>query len=884
MLEPTYSNLRRACVVLFCASLAACQAAFGDYKAGQVGGSTSFGGGGTSNGGHTFSAGNSASVGSTSGGGTSASPCKSEGAYSCTNTAIEICRNGSWQSYQSCSGDLCDAQHGRCMTCSPGSNRCSAFNLQTCSSAGDSWSTTTQCDTAEYCDSVSNQCFACLAGEAFCDGAALYKCNSTQSGWNVVECDSPDLCDARAQACQVCSGSDWLGCNGSTLLACNNGAHVQLADCGSSQLCQQTLDAHTSDPTNWNGKCVTGCTPGAYQCNPNNLAELRACSPSGTWESVETCLTPELCDAANQKCDTGCGVPPGTYQCNGAELQLCKSDGTDFELLKTCQDANHCNTQQHDCVACVPGEFQCSNATLQSCGSDLTLSAIQMCASVALCDATHGKCIDPGCSQAGAYRCNDAVLQQCPVDLTAWADTQTCVNATLCDAANGRCVTPECQYPNTYRCQGNTRQICDDTTRTWKDVNPCNSNQLCDLTAGCVSAASCPSVARCNTTGSETDAQVCAVVNDKATWTTVATCATAALCNAGDAGASCATPVCTADQYTCDSNTLKHCNTGRTGWDTVTTCAAGQVCDAMGKRCDVCTPNTYTCNSMQQLLKCSSDGQLNPVVDNCPSANQCYTSTDKLTGHCIRCAVGDTQCSGTTQIQSCLADQSGWDTATTCTNGCQDNPGNADYCAACPTAGEVQCVQTDAPGSTRKCSSDRKSWSSTTTCAKGLGCVNNGTADYCSDVCTPNASECLAGIGTPGTALTGQHTCSSDGKGWGATTSECVDGSNLATCVNGALTTTKTPCPTNTPYCVNGQCVACTGTGTKCDTTTSNTLLTCNNGTWTSSACTGNNNICSNGACVACTSASSATCPTTATRRYCASNNTWATSTCATVD
>ena len=49
MSKPTDSNLRRAFVFLFCASLVACQAAFGDFKTGEVGGSTSSSVGGDSN-------------------------------------------------------------------------------------------------------------------------------------------------------------------------------------------------------------------------------------------------------------------------------------------------------------------------------------------------------------------------------------------------------------------------------------------------------------------------------------------------------------------------------------------------------------------------------------------------------------------------------------------------------------------------------------------------------------------------------------------------------------------------------------------------------------------------------------------------------------------
>jgi hypothetical protein len=878
MTTSAHRSLGRLFLVLFCAALGACQAAYGDYKTGEVaagvggGGSTSpSGGNGGAKPGGASSVGGS-NGGNANGGATSGSACSPEKSHRCTETAIETCVNAKWVSDTSCSRPLCNATTGTCMLCAPGGNRCLAFNLQTCSSSGTEWTTTAQCDTSVYCDAITDTCFTCLPGEAFCDGASLYSCNAKQNGWGVVDCGDPDLCDARAQACvPPCPDTDWVSCNGASLIGCDsNHHHIQLDMCASSQLCTKTVDDKIGDPSGWTGKCEAGCTPGAYQCNPSNPAELLACPPSGlAWEHVETCLTPELCDATNKKCDAGCGVAPGTYRCEDAKLELCRADGTGFDTLKTCQDADHCNTQKHDCLACVPGESQCSGAVLQTCGADLTWSTVQTCGSPALCNATHGMCNEAGCTQVGLYKCVGASLQQCSSDLTTWAARDTCVTATLCDATNGRCTPPVCTTPGAYQCQGNTRQICDEATRNWKDVNTCATGQVCDLTdpSGCL--GTCPTVpARCNSTF----AQKCSIVNNLPQWQTTATCATSALCSVTNGAASCANATCAVNQYQCSGSALQKCNAGRNGWDTSKTCAAGEICDAAGGQCDICQSNTYTCNSLLQLQKCGSDGQTNTVVDNCPSAAYCYTSTDKLTGYCYRCAAGDSQCLGTSQIQTCATDRRSWNAATTCTNGCQDNAGSADYCAACPTANEVQCVQTSTPGTTRKCAADRSAWGATTTCTAGYGCVDSGTADYCAGTCVPNQSSCITG--TPSTSL---HVCNSDGKGYAATVSQCADTANLKVCVSGAFSGTSA-CPSATPNCVNGACFQCTGTTTACKD--GSTLQTCSNGSWVTSVCPSGSPICSGGVCVPCTSASAATCNDGATRKYCASNNTWATQTC----
>jgi hypothetical protein len=862
-----------ALVLLFGVMLCACQAIFGEYKAGHrsPGATTSLGGSGARAGssamaGSTVLAGNAGSAGDTAD--ASVPACDSDGTYHCTDAGLEVCQDQNWVPWLACEKDLCDAERGRCMSCAPGSYRCASWNLEVCASTGDGWTIAASCDTADYCDSVSKTCLACLPGETFCSGTRLYVCKSDKSGWDVTDCQDANLCNARVGSCRPCVTGEYQ-CNGSSLQTCDtNQAWVQADLCESPELCQASLALHASSPTSWNGKCQPpACNPGDYRCNPSNLAELQGCPPSGLdWNLVDTCLTPALCNPVAKQCDPGC--VPGTYRCTGARLELCRPDGTGFDVIKTCQDANHCNLQQQDCVACVPGQSQCSSVSLQTCGSNLAWTTVQACASSALCDATNAQCQTPGCPKAGAFSCDGANLRVCPTDLVAWTVQATCVTAALCDAANGRCTPPVCNAPGAYRCQGNTREQCDDATRTWKTVNNCATGQVCDLTAASGCTGTCPAVAtRCNSTGSQTDVEKCVVVNNLPQWQYVQSCATAALCVVSDAGATCSTPACAASQYRCSGRNLQQCNAGRTGWTTVTTCTTSQTCDATGAQCDNCTANAYSC-SAANLRRCSADGQTTSTIENCGTAAHCYASSDRLTGYCYRCDAGNAQCVGTDQIQTCATDRRGWNTATACPNGCQDNTGSSDYCAACSLAGEVQCVQVTSPGSTRTCPANRQAWGATATCSQGYGCVDNGTADYCASLCSPNTTAC---VGT-----TGVHTCAPDGKGWDATVTQCADTSSLKTCVNGAFSG-STPCSTGTPYCVSGQCVACTGTTAECADAT--TARHCNTGSWVSTPCTGSTPVCAGGACVACTSASTPTCIGSSVRQYC-SGNSWTTATC----
>src|SRR5664279_2700793 len=154
-------------------------------------GSTGTGGNGAQagNAGKAGKAGNIGNGGTAGNAGNSATTaCSSEGAYRCTDTALEVCQNQLWQPQVACTKDLCDAVRGRCMTCAPGTDRCVAWSLETCASTGDNWTVAAECDTAAYCDSVSKTCLPCLPGETFCSGTRLYVCKQDLSGWAVTDC------------------------------------------------------------------------------------------------------------------------------------------------------------------------------------------------------------------------------------------------------------------------------------------------------------------------------------------------------------------------------------------------------------------------------------------------------------------------------------------------------------------------------------------------------------------------------------------------------------------------------------------------------------------------------------------------------------------------
>jgi hypothetical protein len=797
----------------------------------------------------------------------------------CQGAALQICDptlDPPWRTADTCPSTLaCDAAAGLCHVCGPGEHRCAGWQLETCNADGSDFDVTEQCASSVYCDVTQGRCLECLPGEAHCDGATLSVCNAARDGWVVTQCDSADLCNERSQTCRCCVPGE-LQCTGTSLRQCvADCAWEPVEDCETPELCAMTVQQFPSTTTeDFPGACIPAqCAPGTYQCAADDGRQLLGCPPSrAAWEVYDTCDTAALCDASAGLCRDGCGpgIAPGSYRCQESELQQCSLDGTQFETVKTCASADQCNATRQDCVACVPDEYECSGSTLRRCTAESTWEVIDECASSTLCLADEGRCESPGCV-AGTYSCSGNVLSRCAADNSSWEPVEYCVTDALCDAAAGHCSLPGCPWAGAVDCAGNVLRSCPASLVAWEVLQTCPDGALCD-------AQNQQCISECPTPPFQCQAGVpmeCTVSADGAlAWQpTAPPCTTNALCTASASGAWCLSPLCDVGDYQCTTGTppvLQTCAVGRNQWNDVATCTAG-ICDPIGAQCDVCVANTFSCDGAS-LQQCGPAGQVLEARGTCRDAEHCFASGPE--GYCYVCDPDETQCSGTNQIQECTADRGGFGAPTTCDFGCQDNAGNADYCAGCPTANEVQCVTEDRPGSTRTCPPDRRLWGPTETCDAGLGCVNDGIADYCADTCAPNQPSCVG--------ATGVHTCSATGEGFDATRYECADATHLKQCVGGVLSDTAVvACPAATPNCVNGVCVECTGTTRQCVPDTAS-RRECVNGTWQLENCaarTDGNVVCYQGSCAPCNDASSPSCLDNDTRHHCVSGA-WTDTTC----
>lgn len=374
-----------------------------------------------------------------------------------------------------------------------------------------------------------------------------------------------------------------------------------------------------------------------------------------------------------------------------------------------------------------------------------------------------------GCvGAAGRVVCDGAALVSCDAAGAA-ALVSTCESEELCriGLTRGSCAT--CA-PGSFKCDGKTLQQCSTDGAAWRFKEECDSADLCNETGACTDRA------------------------------------------------------CAADAFVCEGDRLLRCNARQTGFEEVEVCGPGR-CDASGKQCDLCAPNTSTCDGSGALKACDSTGQkltrtacpsstpvcagegrcvqcgaasdCGPVAEckqatcdvgpgscgtkNAPAGTKCSAGVCDGSGSCVNC-LSDAECGGATPVCS-----SGSCLVCTPMAGCSpDRMCQSGRCVPKPHCGDgiVQAGE--------ECdSSDR--WACTSTCKKSSGVYtkcevqSDGTRGTC-----PNGLICFPWTMLPdgsaeGTCAVG---CSAGcppppaGLGSGAATMCYLSGVCIATCVS----------------------------------------------------------------------------------------------------
>jgi hypothetical protein len=567
------------------------------------------------------------------------------------------------------------------------------------------------------------------------------------------------------------------------------------------------------------------CVPGEMRCNEN---WVERCFPSGTelpprWTRVEDCQSSALCTTPGTCTPPACKARE--VRCDGAVPQRCRADLTGWEDLGECLSAAHCSLDADKCdgeqapccltAPCEPGELRCNAKDVQRCRPDQTdLDLVETCATPALCtqslatcsaDPTSCHCTPPACD-AGSTRCTGNALERCNADQTGFEFVETCDNAALCEL--GRTRTPlSCQPAacavGAFGCTAEgVLQSCNATQTDFDRVQPCPGGAaFCNAGQG-----------RCTETPCEPGDRACdgAVVQTCREDQTgfVATgelCQTEQLClDDGEGSAICLPPACGVNDVRCAGSQLQRCNAGRTDFtNSGPACLREDLCSAARQRCDFCVPSRRECTpDLSASRTCAADGNSFGPSTFCPLG--CIAPT----GACQTCNVGSytcqngllsrcndgfsftplnrgSDCSGASQV-TCSGNVA---QTTPCGGlGCNAQRGSCNQCSG-------QARVCDGAAAFRSCQLDG-TFGAATGCQAGLLCTGAGQC-----VCTPDVASCdgdeLLVCNASGDAIVPGERCSGPG------------GNVLRTCAQGVVTTNTCSSAALCDAAPGADCVAC---------------------------------------------------------------------------
>ena len=594
---------------------------------------------------------------------------------------------------------------------------------------------------------------------------------------------------------------------------------------------------------------------------------------------------------------------PKEFRCTGDVLEHCAEDGSGFVKVVTCPVAGLCDAAGGQCDACTPKERACSDGTtLKTCSDDgQTLAPTTCGGDKPFCAKTPAGAGCVQCTQAQdcTAQASECTLAQCGAD--GACGTQPIPVGTTCGAAGsgGACDgAGNCVYckPGEVKCDGTTPSACD-ANGQWAAGPACSGATPICLSGACVA---CLADADCPTSGNDCQTPACSAQK---------TCgfapkADGAPCSNGagtcDGGGQCdlcppGSKVCNGDQLlvcnakgtydppiACGGNTPKcdpqspkcvacydagqcpaganeclsaTCSASLCGYAPRakgTACSNGGTCDGAGL-CQVCAPNTKSCNG-NQVLTCNGQGQydapvscgggmpycnaLAPSCVQCTNAAQCPASgnpclsttcagdtcsfapvaagtacgnggTCNGAGLCFVCQPGSKVCNGN-QLLTC--NQNGQYDVASCQGGTPVCNGANPACVQCTTA--AQCPAGNNPCAVAACTNNVCGF---TPKAAGTAC-NGGTCD--------GSGQCNAC--TPGTKI--------------------CNGNSVLSCNAQGQYDAPLTCGGNTAYCdpANPGCYACV-TAANCPASQGPCLVATCNGHVCGFANTANGTACSDG-------------------------------------
>lgn len=357
---------------------------------------------------------------------------------------------------------------------------------------------------------------------------------------------------------------------------------------------------------------LSPCDPGQTRCLGTRLEE---CGAQATWQVLDSCATPELCEQARSTGSGTCLLPAcamGERRCEGNRVLACNAARTELVEEQVCPPSERCDPRRGcDPLPCTPGERRCNGARIEVCDAqagDFVASEQPDCASAELCSepgatgaASEVRCLEPVCP-AGEFRCAGALLQRCSDGRNAWLDFAPCASAALCDASLGPqgCAPPVCEA-GALRCAGDTLVRCREGGDGSDPVAECAQAGGCDPGTLTCRDPCIPGGARCSGPFLETCEDVLSGWQRRE-------CESAALCDF--ATRSCLAPRCEPSARGCRGAQPQRCAPGRDGLvDVGPPCASSALCDPTTGEClePACAPGETRCASLNGLLTCNAE-------------------------------------------------------------------------------------------------------------------------------------------------------------------------------------------------------------------------------------------------------------------------------------
>jgi hypothetical protein len=257
------------------------------------------------------------------------------------------------------------------------------------------------------------------------------------------------------KAIPACEGkADEYACDATMLYHCVNGAYE-----GRAQSCKTEAQCQAGLTT---GQCGE-CDPGTFECQG---VELQMCDATGTFVLAMECSSAKLCKAEKGMCDDQV-CREGEYHCEGDQLQTCNRDFTDWQNEGRACDPGLCSVAAMGCLECLPGSAAtCSDEqTVQGCTMDGKLDPKPCPKETPMC--SEAKCVQ--CIQASD--CGES-MNDC--------GTLTC-NAGMCVAGDPK--------PKGTSCSSNGGKMCDylgSCVVCATDLDCMDSTKRCFLQRMCV--------------------------------------------------------------------------------------------------------------------------------------------------------------------------------------------------------------------------------------------------------------------------------------------------------------------------------------------------------------------------------------------------------------